>query len=286
MSPKSIGQTLLLCSLMLSCTSTRRIPQTVNHPSGWSDQVIALCEHAWPIAQLANNSYEDEDALDISDQYTMVRRFEDKPLHFNAVLYRYNGSNNYVLAYRGTDGLKDFKTGNNPVNQLQNEHGLAIFDTVRASLDTNSEIIVAGHSLGGGIATGVSLNRANVTSYSFNGSPVFKKKNQLGEGNKRYSIVENGEILKLTRIFGREPDQIYTSLNLTPKGDPVTQHSIKKLAVGLAQIAAIKSNTAENFLQKNNLDSPYRAMGSLAEQKQKQKDLEEEPKQIQQKVGK
>ena len=40
-------------------------------------------------------------------------------------------NDNYVLVFRGTDSLKDFKTGNNPFSQRQNAYALKIFDVIR-----------------------------------------------------------------------------------------------------------------------------------------------------------
>ncbi|NME72797.1 Mbeg1-like protein [Flammeovirga aprica] len=246
---------ILLAIMLSSCVSYKKIPQTIHPPSNYSLEIIKLFSEAWPYAQLSLNVYEDSDSLNISNLYTVAEKFEYRAQGFNAILYKHTQEKEYVLAFRGTDEGIDFKYGNNPISQKQNETGLKVFDHVVKLIGDGNKIIVTGHSLGGGIAMGVSLNRSNVSCYSFNGSPVFKKKNKLGKGNIRHSIVEYGDPLKIVKMLGREATQTYTSVNLTP--GTKKQHSIKNLAIGITQIAAITSTEAIESLKMNNISAQF-----------------------------
>ncbi len=231
------GVSLLIMTTLLGCTNSVEVVQTGrDHPSGWSDQIRSLASHSWLPAQLAYNVYKDADQFDVSGRYHWVRDFEEKRMDFFASLYKENGQQNYILAFRGTDSLADFRSGNNPVFQRQNGYALAVFDQVRDSYSPR-EITVVGHSLGGGIAIHVSINRANVKAYTFNGSPVFRSDGVPFE-NERYSIVEHGEVLKIGRLPGREATQLYTSVGCTKEKNPFSQHAMKLLANCLTEMAS------------------------------------------------
>jgi hypothetical protein len=103
---------------------------------------------------------------------------------------------------------------------------------------------VTGHSLGGGIATYVSLCRPDVNSYVFNSSPRFSIcRGARGPAGNRESVVEYGEFLKAARIFGGSPDQLYTSIGCI-HGNAFRQHKMRPLAECLTRIAAIDRDPA------------------------------------------
>lgn len=258
---KITNQFICLMLLCTSCISSKKIPQTVIHSSGWSEQVQETCSLAWEYAQLSLNAYNDSDSLNISNLYKKLETYSNSKIDFNAELLLKIKDSTYVLAFRGTDSKKDFTSGNNPFNRKQNEYGLLIFDSIREKYGENINIVVCGHSLGGAISINISINRSNLTCFSFNGSPIFKKKNKLKIVNERYSIVEKGEVLKITRIFGREADQLYTSINCSNKINPISQHSMLNLATCITQIAAIKSNEARLSLELNDIDDCYNSKG-------------------------
>ena len=239
----------------MSCVSRKKIPQTITHPSGWSNEVIETCVQAWEYSQLSLNVYNTPDGLDISNIYESLEIYSDT-IDFYAELFIKRKDSTYVLAFRGTDSMEDFKTGNNPFSQKQNELGLKVFDSVRNKYGENIKIIITGHSLGGGIAIHVSLNRANLTAFSFNGSAIFRERDVVFV-NSRYSIVEYGEVLKAIRIFGREADQLYTSINCNKSGGPIKQHSMLSLTTCITQIASIESEEAKESLKRNNITDTY-----------------------------
>lgn len=224
-----------------------------DHPSGWCNEIRETAKHSWKYAQLAQNAYCRPNSFNVSYYYEKIRDYIHNDISFFATLYRDKKTNEMVLVFRGTDSFKDFATGNNPFKQQQNSYALTIYDEIKTKY-LPKKFIVVGHSLGGGIAIHVSLNRENVIAYSFNGSPVFK--NRKGFENKRYSIVERGEILKLPRMFRKDAEQEYTSINCT-HGDPITQHSMESLANCLTQIAGIEDVEARKSLKLNKMNFDY-----------------------------
>jgi hypothetical protein len=233
-----------------------KIEQTgTDHCSGWSDQVRELADQSWKYAQLSQNVYANKFNFNMNDEFKIIKEFDRPGISYYAALFKNTKSNEYAFIFRGTDSFQDFKTGNNPFKQTQNKHALK---DVRNAIEKYSikKAIVAGHSLGGGMATHVSLNIDNVLLYTFNGSPVYKQKNDKYK-NKRYSIVERGEILKIVRALASEPDQLYTSIECT-KGNPVTQHSMEQLAICLTRISAVNNNKESlNSLKANGIDKKW-----------------------------
>lgn len=244
-----------LCILvgLAGCGPAKEKLTGCDHYSGWCNEIRELAKQSWKYGQLSKNVYKDEFQFDISHLYVRIEDFQKEEIDFYSTLFRDRTSGEYVLVFRGTDSPVDWKTGNNPFKQQQNIYALEVYDEIKKKHGMK-EIIVVGHSLGGGIAIHISLNRENATAYSFNGSPVFK--NHGNEENKRFSIVENGEILKLLRFPGREATQLYTSIGCSG-GNPLTQHDMKSLALCLTQIAAIESEEAKKSLAANGINFLY-----------------------------
>lgn len=246
----SILATLLVFATLSSCNSIIKDPLTeCNHPSGWCKEIRDLANISWKYAQLSKNVYNKPFQYDVTNYFDRIKDYENTDLSFFATLYKEKSTGQYIFVYRGTDSIIDFPRGNNPFKQDQNKYALEIYDQAKDSLHFNN-CIVAGHSLGGGIATHISLNRKNVKSFSFNGSPVFR--NKLKIENDRYSIVEHGEVLKLARILGREADQLYTSIGCS-KGNSIDQHDMQSLATCLTQIAATTDTEATESLMHNGI---------------------------------
>ncbi|MCW5521190.1 DUF2974 domain-containing protein [Aureitalea sp. L0-47] len=244
---------IVFATLVLGCGSSRIKLTGCNHYTGWCNEIREISSKSWMYAQLSKNVYNDQFQFKVSDYFEQLQEFPNEDIDFYAVLFKERSNNGLVLVFRGTDSFKDFKTGNNPFKQSQNKYAIKIFDQIRKQYG-REPVTVAGHSLGGGISIHVSLNRENVTAYSFNGSPVFRNKNDVE--NKRFSIVENGEILKIVRALGREADQLYTSIGCS-KGNAVKQHDMQRLATCLTQIGGIEDPVARESLKLNDIDFEY-----------------------------
>ena len=248
--------TALIVVTLTGCTWFTRVTQTgTDHCSGWSDQVRELSDNAWKYAQLSQNVYANDYEFNLGSEFEILEEFDRPNISYYGALFKNTKSHVYAFIFRGTDSFLDFKTGNNPFEQTQNKWALK---DVSAAIEKHSinDFIIAGHSLGGGIATHVSLNIDNATLYTFNGSPVFKQINERFQ-NERFSIVERGEILKIVRALAREPDQLYTSIECT-KGNAIEEHSMRKLATCLTRISAVNDNPeALASLERNGIDKKW-----------------------------
>lgn len=255
---------MIAISFALSgCTTLNKVAMTnCDHVSGWSSQIRSMAVQAYPYAQMAVNAYDDNvDRFRLSSHWEKI---ESNPNNENGMAYDVwrrspsddSGSEEVVLAFRGTEftHLNDWRDGN--FKTKQNADGVIAFDDVRAKFP-GARFTVTGHSLGGGIATQISLSRPDVRSFIFNSSPRFKAPRQPYE-NQRVSVVEYGEILKATRLLGREATQDYFSIGCV-NGDPVSQHGIDPLAECLTQIASWEDREAGQSLARNQVAEPLAA---------------------------
>ena len=225
---------------------------------------------AYLYAQLAYNAYlpnpdPDFPPFSLGDAFTLI-----EPPHDNdeiglaySVYARTRGvcGPEVVIAFRGTEG---------PTNRLdmwhgnwrgdQNRRGLKVFDEWAGWRDAHmpgARMTVVGHSLGGGIATQISINRDNVASFAFDGSPHYWNDDpSFHRRNVRHLIAETGELLYFFRLPASETDQVYTPFNCTFSWKPITQHDMRTLAICLTTVAAYETSEAEASLRLNGLPVP------------------------------
>lgn len=251
----ALAALFILCS---ACTYFQKERLTYSGPSPWADQVRRAAVEAYPYAQMSNNAYADAGRYALGPEFTTVRDVPNDKIGFAYSLFeRRSGGQlrEVIIAFRGTEftSLRDWGLGN--IMAAQNAEGLKLYESVRASTPADVPVNVTGHSLGGGIATHVSLRHANVKTYIFNASPRFWKSGGIPD-NRRLSIVEYGEALKVARLLGREAPQTYISINCSPYAHPVEQHRIRALADCLTQIAAWDDPAARASLRRNRISWP------------------------------
>lgn len=218
-----------------------------------------MAADAYPYAMLAVNAYEDaEDPFEIAPGWRKLDSFPNNQngMAYDVWSYGEAPSQEIVLAFRGTEfsHLSDWRDGN--FGTRQNADGVAAFDEWRAKYP-GARFSVTGHSLGGGIATQISLSRPSVRSFIFNSSPRFKAP-RPPQDNARVSVVEYGEVLKIVRMLGREATQDYYSIGCRG-GNPVAQHGSDSLAKCLVQIASWDTLGAKEALIRNTIPAPVAA---------------------------
>lgn len=241
--------------ILPGCISWSKVDLTErDHPSGFAKQIRATAIESFEYAQMSYNVYDKADGFDLPDDLKPLEAQYRSDIDFQYKVWSRDagdGPSEIVLVFRGTDSLIGDLSGN---AFLQQQHaGLDLFDRFRSRYP-NASFIVAGHSLGGAIASHITLNRPDVSGYFFDSSPRFLKGRRNFE-NRRNSIVEYGEILKLLRLFGREPTQLYTSVNCI-NGSPVAQHSQRKLAECLTWMAAWTNERAKQSMINNRITNP------------------------------
>lgn len=228
-----------------------------DHPSGWCDQIRQTAGQTWRYAQMSANAY-DTPVYDLGPEVREIERQDNDAIGYAYVVFERRpagGTPEWVIAFRGTENHNPVDWVNGNLLGRQNRRGLATYDTLRQRLGAEAKISVTGHSLGGGIATYVSLCRANTDSYIFNSSPRFRDCRPRAE-NKRQSVVERGEFLKVGRLFGNEATQTYTSVNCVRGTAPIRQHGIASLADCLARAAAWADPAARASLIRNTIALP------------------------------
>lgn len=235
--------------------------------SNWPDQHRKVALKSYLYAQMANNTYGQKGDSYISTESDFILPSDWTVNHFgnNELGYAYsiyqliknNEPKEMVIAFRGTEGLTNFKDviyGN--LLAKQNKLAIKTYLENRDRLDKSGykhvPIILVGHSLGGALAVHTAINvDGNVPYYVFNSSPRFNKL----KGSKpddfdkvkenRNSIVETSEFLYALRFAAKEANQTYTPFNCDSKFKPFTSHGIEKLAKCLTMVASLNDPAAE-----------------------------------------
>lgn len=165
----------------------------------------SMANEAYEYAVMSFNTYSDVTQIKISD-WKREERFESSK-GFGADVYSStNGSNEMVIAFRGTDGLmaiNDHIFANLYINWFSNgqfSQADEIYKHVLYKYHPN-KITTTGHSLGGGLALRISLLNKDVDAYVFDSSirtGVGIGANNIW-GNKIISMRDSGEMLALFR---------------------------------------------------------------------------------------
>lgn len=204
-------------------------------------------------AQLSQNAYADKPTFQLPAYVTEFQPpVDDTRTGFAARSYKISkpgAAEIFVIAYRGTEpGFQDWWYGN--VWPTQNRQGRTYFQQTRATLPPGTPLVLTGHSLGGAIAYHVSMREADAPIYVFNTSTHFLRGS--AKANRRVSVSQYGEVLKILRWLAIAPEQVHTIVGCTP-GNPVTKHTQYDLAKCLTGIASWEDPDADASLVANGL---------------------------------
>ena len=236
------------------CTDTDRKP-VYEGGKPWNACTRDVAQISYEYAQMAFNAYREGTAFQLGPNIKPLEYYIDPKSGFAYEVYQRSENNTpaeIIISYRGTnfDQWQDWIFGN--IGRLQRAQALSAFDAVSGKYKLPTSL--TGHSLGGALATQVSLCRDVHYNIVFDSSPRFSNRfcGPLRYVNHNISIVEFGEINKLLRIFGREPTQRYVSLNCLENGGATKQHSMRKLAACLTNIATLDGDVEAIASKKRN----------------------------------
>lgn len=237
-------------------------------PGGWCDFVREAAQASFGYAMLSSNAYQDEDtyaALPLAFEprqaadndgsglaYSVFDRFEVRDGKRGKLLAR-------VIAFRGTEGVSWNDLFSGTLGDRQRFGARAVYTAERAALDdagmSDVAIEVTGHSLGGALATQISIDHPEVRAYLFNTSPFFTGDPMLNDAN-RLAISERGEFLRLLRRYKVSAASEQVVINCNPTDNAGSKHSIRKLADCLTWIAAYGDREALTLVRHNQVKKP------------------------------
>ncbi|MEP2234653.1 MAG: hypothetical protein ABJM58_03345 [Alteripontixanthobacter sp.] len=239
-------------------------------PGGWCDFVREAAAESYGYAMLSSNAYED------SDTYTRLpQQFVERVVADNdGDGFAYSLFDEYaldeagqradiearVIAFRGSEpgSPKDLIYGSLRSDQI--ERARVTYREVRAQMDAEGlqelPLITTGHSLGGALATQISIENPGVKAYIFNPSPFYSGDPMAGDTD-RISISERGEFLRVLRRYRAPPAAETLVINCGPGSSASDKHSIRKLADCLTWIAAYDAASgAADLLADNGIIKP------------------------------
>ena len=234
-----------------------------DEPGGWCDFVREAAVESYAYAMLSSNAYLDDDAYaalpkafvrrEAADNdgtglaYLVFDRFEVKHGERGRLAAR-------VIAFRGTEfgPFNDIFSGS--LGDAQREGAGKVYAAERALLDAEGHadvpIEVTGHSLGGALATQISIENPDVRAIVFNTSPFFNGDPMMYDTN-RLAISERGEFLRLLRRYKTIPAAREVVINCNPSSSAGSKHSIRALGDCLMWIAAYEDSEALGLLGKD-----------------------------------
>ena len=275
---------LALCLLTLSaCATYPDISQSRSpcrlEPGGWCGFVREGAVEVWPYAVASANAYTGDDDV-FTDLGPTLERLERLPIGEEAAGkgFGYEVFAQYapgtagqperepiarIVAFRGTDfnGLTDIFYGTLRNDQI--EFALAAFKAERARVEFTDAVpwIVTGHSLGGALATEVSIANPQVRAYMFNTSPFYGGADRVND-MQRTVFNERGEVLRRFARYDLAPAADVFTINCAPRNGQFTKHKIRPLADCIAWIAAYGDPDALALVQANGVQKPMVECGA------------------------
>lgn len=263
---------LFLTTVWLSaCVSYPDISQSRSpcrlEPGGWCDFVREGAVEAYPYAIAATQAYTGDDDVytDIGsklrpvERLPIVKKYEDKGFGYQLFEQFENADSSLpkarILAFRGTDfdGLTDIFYGTLRNDQI--EIAVRTFEAEAVRFNDDVPWIVTGHSLGGALATEVSIKYPEVRAYMFNTSPFYGGEDMQND-MRRTVLNERGEVLRRFRKFDAAPAADLFTVNCSPQKGTFYKHKIRPLADCITWIAAYEDEEAGRIVAANAVRKP------------------------------
>lgn len=237
-------------------------------PGGWCDFVREAAVKAYPYAMLSSNAYRDEDSFDALPLAFVRRETEDNDGsglaysvydRFSVEAGKRGRLLARVIAFRGTEfgSAADIFSGS--LGDSQRDGARKTYLVERSLLDAqgHSDVLIetTGHSLGGALATQISIDYPSVRAFVFNTSPFFSGDAMIND-NARVAISERGEFLRLLRRYKAPVAADVTVINCNPSASAAAKHSIRKLGDCLTWIAAYADEEALGLIASNKIGKP------------------------------
>ena len=266
----------LLSVLTLSaCATLPDISQSRSpcrdEPGGWCSFVREAAVEAYPFAIASLQAYVGDDDI-YAYPLPMLERLERLPIaeederkgfgYEIFALYTEGTSEDperqpfaRILAFRGTDfdGLTDIFYGSLRDDQI--EIALDTYEAEAARFPADLPWIVTGHSLGGALATEVSVAHPQVHAYMFNTSPFYRGEAMTND-MQRTVFNERGELLRRFARGKPAPAGDVFTINCRPAKGIITKHRIRLLADCITWIAAYSRQDAYDLVLAQEIPKP------------------------------
>lgn len=269
---------LALCLLTLSaCVTYPDISQSRSpcrmEPGGWCGFLREGAVDVWPYAVASANAYTGDDDV-FTHLGPVLEKLERLPITdeaadkgFGYEIFAQYASGTYgqrdrqpiarILAFRGTDfdGFTDIFYGTLRNDQIELAQAAFEAERARPEFADGVEWVVAGHSLGGALATEVSIAHPHVRAFMFNTSPFYGGEDRVND-MQRTVFNERGEVLRKLARYDLAPAADVYTLNCAPRNGQFTKHKIRPLADCITWIAAYGDPDALKTVLANGVHKP------------------------------